>query len=69
MKKMKSPFEYSSPEAMTASDVIELFVPVFGEYHNIPNIGHTFINGPRGSGKSMNFGSEIVGTSDGFGGG
>jgi len=52
---MKSPFEYSSPEAMTASDVIELFVPVFGEYHNIPNIGHTFINGPRGSGKSMIF--------------
>jgi len=55
MKKMKSPFEYSSPEAMSAEDVIELFVPVFGEYYNIPNIGHTFINGPRGSGKSMIF--------------
>lgn len=55
MKKMKSPFEYSSPEAMNAEDVIELFVPVFGEYYNIPNIGHTFINGPRGSGKSMIF--------------
>lgn len=52
---MKSPFEYTSPEAISAKDIIDLFVPVFGEYLNVPNIGHTFINGPRGSGKSMIF--------------
>ncbi len=51
----KSPFEYASPEAMAATDVIDLFVPVFGEYYNIPSPGHTFIHGPRGSGKSMMF--------------
>lgn len=52
---MKSPFEYTSPEAISANDIIDLFVPVFGEYLNIPNVGHTFVNGPRGSGKSMIF--------------
>lgn len=52
---MKSPFEYTSPEAISAKDVIDLFVPVFGEYLNVPNVGHTFVNGPRGSGKSMIF--------------
>lgn len=52
---MKSPFEYTSPEAIPAKDIIDLFVPVFSEYLNVPNVGHTFINGPRGSGKSMIF--------------
>lgn len=52
---MKSPFEYTSPEALTAQDIIDLFVPYSGEYYNIPNVGHTFVNGPRGSGKSMIF--------------
>lgn len=55
MNKMKSPFEFSSPEAMSAEDVLDLFVPVFSEYLNVPNIGHTYIHGPRGSGKSMIF--------------
>ncbi|RKE55351.1 hypothetical protein [Sphingobacterium detergens] len=52
---MKSPFEYTSPEALTAKDIIDLFVPYSGEYYNVPNLGHTFLNGPRGSGKSMYF--------------
>ncbi len=52
---MKSPFEYTTPEAIPAKDIIDLFVPVFGEYYNVPNVGHTFINGPRGCGKSMMF--------------
>jgi hypothetical protein len=52
---MKSPFEYTTPEAIPAQDVVDLFVPVFGEYYNVPNVGHTFIHGPRGSGKSMMF--------------
>jgi len=52
---MKSPFEYTSPEALPAQDIIDLFVTYSGEYYNVPNTGHTFINGPRGSGKSMIF--------------
>lgn len=52
---MKSPFEYTSPEALNAQDIIDLFVPYSGEYYNVPTIGNTFINGPRGSGKSMIF--------------
>jgi hypothetical protein len=52
---MKSPFEYTSPEALTGEEIADLFVPVFGEYLNVPSVGHTFINGPRGSGKSMIF--------------
>lgn len=52
---LKSPFEYTTPEAIPAKDIIDLFVPVFSEYYNVPNVGHTFINGPRGCGKSMMF--------------
>lgn len=52
---MKSPFEYTSPEALKAQDIIDLFVPYSGEYYNVPIPGHTFVNGPRGSGKSMYF--------------
>ncbi|MDQ0592187.1 hypothetical protein QFZ37_000556 [Chryseobacterium ginsenosidimutans] len=52
---MENPFEYKNPDAISPKDIIDLFVPVFGEYYNIPLIGHTFINGARGSGKSMMF--------------
>jgi len=52
---MKNPFEYKNPDAILPKDIIDLFVPVFGEYYNIPLVGHTFINGARGSGKSMMF--------------
>lgn len=51
----KNPFEYKYPDDIRPEDVIDLFVPVFGEYYNIPVTGHTFINGARGSGKSMMF--------------
>lgn len=52
---LKNPFEYATPDGIPAQDVIDLFVPVFSEYYGIPNIGHSFINGSRGSGKSMMF--------------
>jgi hypothetical protein len=52
---LKSPFEYTTPEAIPAKDIIDLFVTVFTEYYNVPNVGHTFVNGPRGCGKSMMF--------------
>lgn len=52
---MNNPFEFKNPDAIPPEDIIDLFVPVFGEYYNIPLVGHTFINGARGSGKSMMF--------------
>lgn len=50
-----NPFEFKYPDDIEPNDVIDLFVPVFGEYYNVPVSGHTFINGARGSGKSMMF--------------
>lgn len=52
---MHNPFEFKYPDNIEPNDVIDLFVPVFGEYYNVPITGHTFINGARGSGKSMMF--------------
>lgn len=52
---MRNPFEFKYPDNIQPNDVIDLFVPVFGEYYNVPLTGHTFINGARGSGKSMMF--------------
>lgn len=51
----KNPFEVQTPEGMKAEDVIELFVDVFTDFYHVPRQGHTFLNGPRGSGKSMMF--------------
>ena len=50
-----NPFEYKYPDEISPRDVIDLFVPVFGDYFSVPEVGHTFINGARGSGKSMMF--------------
>jgi hypothetical protein len=50
-----NPFEFKYPDDINPNDVIDLFVPVFGEYYSVPVSGHTFINGARGSGKSMMF--------------
>lgn len=50
-----NPFQFKYPDDISPQDVIDLFVPVFGEYYNVPVSGHTFINGARGSGKSMMF--------------
>jgi hypothetical protein len=50
-----NPFIYQTPDAINARDILELFVPLFGEFNNIPIVGHTIINGSRGSGKSMMF--------------
>ena len=52
---MKNPFEVNTPEGISAIDAHELFVDVFSDFHQVPKIGHTFLNGPRGSGKSMMF--------------
>ncbi|MHC0444099.1 ORC-CDC6 family AAA ATPase [Flavobacterium sp. 3-218] len=52
---MKNPFEVNTPEGINAEDVHDLFVDVFSDFHQVPKSGHTFLNGPRGSGKSMMF--------------
>jgi len=51
----RNPFSVHTPEDMLASDVVSLFVDVFTDFYQIPKSGHTFLNGPRGSGKSMMF--------------
>lgn len=51
----QNPFTVQSPEDIPAGDVVSLFVDVFTDFHHIPYSGHTFLNGPRGSGKSMMF--------------
>ncbi|AZA49495.1 hypothetical protein EG346_15505 [Chryseobacterium carnipullorum] len=50
-----NPFEVKTPEDVTATEVHELFVDVFTDFYQVKEIGHTFLNGPRGSGKSMMF--------------
>ncbi|MGY3902615.1 ORC-CDC6 family AAA ATPase [Aeromonas lusitana] len=48
-----NPFEVRTPEALSPLDTAKLFVDVFTDFHKIKEIGHTFIHGPRGTGKSM----------------
>lgn len=52
---MNNPFEVNTPEGISAEDVHELFVDVFTDFYQVNKIGHAFLNGPRGSGKSMMF--------------
>ncbi len=52
---MKNPFSVQTPEDITAKEAYDLFVDVFTDFYQIPNQGHAFIHGPRGSGKSMMF--------------
>jgi hypothetical protein len=50
-----NPFSVQSPDDISAKDVHDLFVDVFSDFEKLPLVGHTFIHGPRGSGKSMMF--------------
>jgi hypothetical protein len=51
-----NPFIYSTPDQIEdPSHAIDLFVDVFKDFYLVENVGNTFINGPRGSGKSMMF--------------
>lgn len=51
----RNPFSVTTPEDMGADDVTRLFVDVFTDFPRVDRPGHVFINGPRGSGKSMMF--------------
>ncbi len=51
----RNPFKVQSPEKLDASDAVDLFVNVFTDFYKVKDPGHSFLNGPRGSGKSMMF--------------
>lgn len=48
-----NPFKVRSPEKVSAKEAVNLFVDVFNDFPNVLVPGNTFVNGPRGSGKSM----------------
>lgn len=52
---LSNPFAVQTPEDIQAKDVVTLFVEEYTDFHKIPKVGHTFLNGSRGSGKSMIF--------------
>lgn len=52
---INNPFAVQTPEELSAQDVVNLFVEDFSDFYKIPKAGHTFLNGARGSGKSMIF--------------
>lgn len=51
----QNPFAVFTPEALDPALVVDLFVQEIPEYGLIRQPGHAFLNGPRGSGKSMIF--------------
>jgi len=55
MKSEANPFWVWTPEDISADKAIELFVTPFTDFPAIESPSHTFIHGPRGSGKSMMF--------------
>lgn len=50
-----NPFAVKTPEVLTTREVASLFEDVFTDISALRQPGHTFIHGPRGSGKSMMF--------------
>lgn len=46
---------HNTVELSNAQIIHKLFVDVFEDFKSIPQQGHVFLNGPRGSGKSMMF--------------
>jgi hypothetical protein len=52
---MSNPFAVQTPEDISAEEAKLLFVNVYSEFYNVVKPGHTFLHGPRGSGKSMMF--------------
>jgi hypothetical protein len=50
---MNNPFSVKTPETLDADEIAHLFVDVFTDFPKLLEPGHTFLHGPRGSGKSM----------------
>ncbi|WP_298956025.1 hypothetical protein [uncultured Methylobacterium sp.] len=51
----RNPFAVTTPEYLTASEANDLFVSDVPGYRHLREPGHAFLNGARGSGKSMIF--------------
>ena len=52
MEIQSNPFAVKTPETLTATEIVELFVP-YPEFAYLQETGHQFLHGHRGSGKSM----------------
>lgn len=50
-----NPFWVQTPEKISAQEAQSLFVDIFSEFPQVESPSHSFIVGPRGSGKSMMF--------------
>src|ERR1051325_7381246 len=50
-----NPFWVQTPEDIEAEQALRLFVDIFTDFPAIESPAHTFVHGPRGSGKSMMF--------------
>jgi hypothetical protein len=48
-----NPFAIESPEKLSAEQIVQVFVPTYTRVEEAQQQKHTFIWGPRGSGKSM----------------
>lgn len=55
MTSEQNPFWVWTPEDIAADKAVELFVEPFTDFPAVESPSHTFIHGPRGSGKSMMF--------------
>lgn len=55
MPDQRNPFAVQTPEDLTAEVMVSLFVDVFSDFSMVEKVGHTFLHGARGSGKSMMF--------------
>ena len=53
MNKYENPFQITTPEDLSAEEMAVLFVDVFNDFKKVLDPGHTFLIGPRGTGKSM----------------
>lgn len=49
----QNPFSVQTPEGMSTKEIVDLFVDISSDFFNVQKVGHAFLHGPRGSGKSM----------------
>jgi hypothetical protein len=50
---MDNPFAVKSAETQSPAEIASLFVDVFSDFPKVREVGHTFVHGARGTGKSM----------------
>lgn len=50
---MNNPFSVKTPESLSSQEIADLYVEVLADLPEVTAAGHTFINGARGTGKSM----------------